>query len=183
MADIISRVDALNKSLYRSDDKYGTVVLSDISCMSASLNAVPSKCSIYLDRRLVLGESLEQVKREMDALISGKNATWEIGTLHHTSWTGKSIEYHPMHDPWIIEKEHELTQALSKAYQMIYHHTPNSFDFWDFSTNAVIPVSLGIPTIGFGPGEYKLAHMRDERCAIQEIEDAYQVYIQLIKEL
>ena len=34
------------------------------------------------------------------------------------------------------------------------------FDFWDFSTNAVTPVSLGIPTIGFGPGDYKVAHMR-----------------------
>ena len=42
MAEIITRVDALNKSLYKAGEKHGTIVLSDISCVSASLNAVPS---------------------------------------------------------------------------------------------------------------------------------------------
>jgi len=42
---------------------------------------------------------------------------------------------------------------------------------------------MGVPTIGFGPGEYKLAHMRDERCAINKIIEAYLIYCQLIKEL
>ena len=41
-------------------------------------------------------------------------------------------------------------------------------------------VRLGIPTIGFGPGEYKLAHMRDERCAVGEIVDACALYTRAI---
>jgi putative selenium metabolism hydrolase len=181
MADIISRVDALNKSLYKAGEKHGTIVLSDISCVSASLNAVPSECAIYLDRRLVLGETLEQVKKEMEGLIAGKNARWEIGTLHHTSWKGKALDYQPMHNPWSIAMEHELTQALRAAYQNVYQQEANTYDFWDFGTNAITPVAMGIPTIGFGPGEYKLAHMKDERCAVSKIEEAYQVYCQLIK--
>lgn len=183
MAEIISRVDALNKSLYRENEKYGTIVLSDISCISASLNAVPSECSIYLDRRLVLGETLEQVKKEMEALIAGKNASWEVGTLYHTTWTGAKLVYEPMHNPWKIEKEHPLSKALIKACHNVYHHEPDSFDFWDFGTNAITPIAMGIPTIGFGPGEYKLAHMKNERCSIKQIEEACQVYCQLIKEL
>ena len=40
---------------------------------------------------------------------------------------------------------------------------------------------MGIPTIGFGPGEYKLAHMKDERCAVGKIKEACEVYCHLIK--
>jgi putative selenium metabolism hydrolase len=183
MAEIISRVDALNKSLYKENAAHGTVVLSDISCISASLNAVPSECSIYLDRRLMVGETLDQVKEEMDHLIIGKNATWKVGTLYHTSWQGKKLEYEPMHNPWKIEKDHVLTQSLIQAYKSVYSHDPEKFDFWDFGTNGITPVAMGIPTIGFGPGEYKLAHMTNEKCAVNKIQEACQVYCQLIKEL
>lgn len=182
MAEIIQRVDELNRSLYRDKGYYGTVVLSDISCVSVSLNAVPSECSIYLDRRLAFGETLEQVKKEMESIISGKNASWEVGTLFHTTWNGKSLVYEPMHNPWRIEEDSALTRSLKKAYETVYQEIPSNFDFWDFGTNAVTPVAMGIPTIGFGPGEYKLAHMRDERCAIKEIIDACKVYVELINE-
>lgn len=183
MAEIISRVEALNKSLYKENEPHGTIVLSDISCASASLNAVPSECSIYLDRRLALGETLEGVINEMKSLIKKKNASWEVGTLHQTTWTGTKLSYEPMHDPWKIDKDHSLTKAMIKAYHNVYDHSPDRFDFWDFSTNAITPVSMGIPCIGFGPGEYKLAHMKNERCLIKQIEEAFQVYCQLINEL
>ena len=85
MAEIISRVEALNKKLTDEGDPHGTIVLSNISCVTASLNAVPSECEIYLDRRLVLGETEEKVRAEMDSLVAGKRATWETGTLRRTS--------------------------------------------------------------------------------------------------
>ena len=183
MAEIIQRVEKLNQSLFKENEKHGTIVLSDISCVSASLNAVPSECSIYLDRRLVLGESLTQVNEEMNDLIAGKRASWEVGTLYHTSWNGEKLAYEPLHDPWIIEKTHPLTQALIQSYTSVIGQKPDKFDFWDFGTNAITPVAMGIPTIGFGPGEYKLAHMTNEKCAVSKIEEACKIYCELIKEL
>jgi len=38
---------------------------------------------------------------------------------------------------------------------------------------------MGIPTVGFGPGEYKLAHMRNEHCKIHQIVEACNFYAQL----
>ncbi len=181
MTEIIRRVEALNARLSTGGPgPCGTAVLSDISCVSASLNAVPSACSIYIDRRLVPGESVEGFRREMDALVEGKDAWWEVGTLQRSSWTGRRLQYEPMHDPWHISRDAALTKAVRKAYAEVTGKEPESYEFWDFSTNAVTPVSMGIPTIGFGPGEYKLAHMRDERCAIHKIHEACQVYAALI---
>lgn len=183
MAEIIKRVEALNERLSKHPKPHGTIVLSDISCVSASLNAVPSECGIYLDRRMVLGESEADIEKEMEALIQGKKASWEIGTLRRTSWTGRELVYNPMHAAWRIEDGHELTQALNAAYEDVYGHRPKKYDFWDFGTNAVTPVSMGIPTIGFGPGEYKLAHMVDENCEVDKIKEAYRFYSSVINRI
>ncbi len=183
MAEIISRVEELNKKLIAQGTHHGTVVLSDISCISASLNAVPSKCCIYLDRRLALGETLEQVEAEMNQLIAGKRASWEVGTLVHTSWKGKELVYEPMHNPWEIDKKHPLTLACNRAYKDTFGELPEKYDFWDFGTNAITPVAMGIPAIGFGPGEYKLAHMKNEHCATGKIKDACRFYLRVIKNL
>lgn len=179
MAEIISRVDALNRRLSQTPGS-GTIVLSQISSVSASLNAVPSQCEIYLDRRLRPGENIAQVQKELDELVAGKDAWWEEGTLRHTSWTGRELVYHPAHDPWSIPLDHPLTVQCIKAYRQVFGREPERFDFWDFGTNAVVPVSMGIPTIGFGVGEYKLSHMRDERCDVSKIGPACQFYTQLI---
>lgn len=180
MAEIIQRVEKLNAELMKKDKPRGTLVMSRISSVSASLNAVPSECEVYLDRRTVPGETEADIRREMEGLIAGKRATWEVGTLRRKSWTGLDITYEPFHSAWRIDAEHDLTQACIAAYSETFGAEPAAFDFWDFSTNAVTPVSLGIPTIGFGPGEYKLAHMRDEHCAVSQIVEACGFYTRLV---
>lgn len=180
MAEIIQRVEKTNAELMKKAAPRGTLVMSKISSTSASLNAVPSECEVYLDRRTVPGETEESIKKEMDQLIQGKKATWEVGTLHRKSWTGMEIVYEPFHSAWKIDLGHELTQACIAAYRENFGSEPDAYDFWDFSTNAVTPVRMGIPTIGFGPGEYKLAHMRNENCKVDQIIEACGFYTRLI---
>jgi len=181
MAEIIQRVEKTNLELMKKQGRRGTLVLSRISSTSASLNAVPSECEVYLDRRLVLGETKGTLQQELDAIIEGKNASWELGTLHRTTWTGMAVDYDPFHLAWEIDPEHELAKAFDQAYSETFGAAPEAYDYWDFSTNAVTSVALGIPTIGFGPGEYKLAHMRDEKCALSQITGACAMYANVIK--
>ena len=183
MAEIIQRVEKANTELMKKEKPRGTLVMSRISSTSASLNAVPSECEVYLDRRTVPGETENAIKKEMDQLIEGKQATWEVGTLHRKSWTGMDITYEPFHPAWKIDLQHELTQACIAAYRDNFGSAPTGYDFWDFSTNAVTPVSMGIPTIGFGPGEYKLAHMRNENCKVDQIIEACGFYARLIDKI
>lgn len=187
MAEIIQRVEKTNLELAKNarpdSNLRGTLVMSRIISVSASLNAVPSECEVYLDRRTIPGETPDAIRHEMDQLVAGKKATWEVGTLYRKSWTGLDIKYEPFHPAWKIELEHPLAQACIAAFKASFGEAPKAFEFWDFSTNAVTPVSLGIPTIGFGPGEYKLAHMRDESCEVSQILDACSFYAHLIDTL
>jgi len=183
MAEIIQRVEKTNIDLMKKEGLKRTLVMSRISSTSASINAVPSECEAYLDRRIVPGETEEAIRQEFDQLIIGKNATWEVGTIHRTSWTGMEISYEPFHLAWQIDLNHELTQASIAAYIDIYGTEPREYTFWDFSTNAVTPVSMRIPTIGFGPGEPKQAHMRDESCEVDQIVDACNFYTRLIQRI
>jgi putative selenium metabolism hydrolase len=183
MAEIIQRVEAANAELMKKDGLKGTLVMSRISSTSASLNAVPSECEAYLDRRMVPGETEDAIRREMDRLIRGKNAVWEIGTVYRKSWTGMEIKYQPFHLAWRIDLEHVLARACIAAYAEHFGHAPAEYGFWDFSTDAVTPVSMGIPTIGFGPGEPKLAHMRNESCPINQIIEACSFYARAIEKI
>ncbi|WP_103107057.1 YgeY family selenium metabolism-linked hydrolase [Brevibacillus reuszeri] len=183
MAEIIQRVEKTNAELMRKEGPRGTLVMSRISSVSASLNAVPSECEVYLDRRMVLGETEETIQNEMDRIIQGKEATWEIGTLRRKSWTGVDVVYEPFHLPWKIDEEHELTRACKEAYAQTFGSDSHEYDYWDFGTNAVTPVSMGIPTIGFGPGDYKLAHMTNESCEVTQIVEACQFYTRLIRQV
>ncbi len=183
MAEIIQRVEKKNLELMKQDSPRGTLVMSRISSVSASLNAVPSECEVYLDRRMVPGETEDDIRKEMEQLIRGKNATWEVGTLRRKSWTGLDIKYQPSHAAWRIDLNHELTRACVAAYQAYFGSDPAGYDFWDFSTNAVTPVSMGIPTIGFGPGENKLAHMVNENCRVSQIIDACGFYMGVIDQI
>ena len=102
MAGIIERVEKLNESLATSGSPHGTIVLSDISCVSASLNAVPSECSIYLDRRMALGETEEDIRHEMEDLVREKKPRGRSGhsegragkertfVMTPSTWHGKS---------------------------------------------------------------------------------------------
>ncbi|MDO5115391.1 MAG: YgeY family selenium metabolism-linked hydrolase [Synergistaceae bacterium] len=183
MAEIISRVEALNKRLTEEGEPHGTIVLSNISCVTASLNAVPGEAEIYLDRRLALGETEEKVRSEMDELIRGKRAEWKSGTLRRSSWRGAELVYEPLHMAWKLDETSPLFAAANAAYESVFGKAPSKYDFWDFGTNAVTPVSMGIATIGFGPGEYKLAHMRDESCELSKIREAAEFYAALIGRL
>lgn len=185
MAEIIQRVEKTNAELAKKvgSKGKGTVTLSIISSTSASQNSVPSECEIYLDRRMAIDEAEETIKKEMNKMIEGKNATWEIGTLRRRTWTGMDISYDPFHLPWKIDLNHELTKAFVAAYKDNFEKEPDEYEFWDFGTNAVTPVSMGIPTIGFGPGEYKLAHMVNEHCKVSQIIDACGFYVRVIKNL
>lgn len=178
MNTIISRVEELGEKFIAMGGNKGSLALTKIESTSASLNAIPQTCSIYLDRRLTIGDDWAFIKKEMEHLLEGTNATWEIYKAIGTSWTGEPIVLNSFLPAWEIDLDHNLTLGCINAFKQIKGTEPELFK-WNFTTNAAASVKLGIPTIGFGPGDYELAHMTDENCSLSDIIDACAFYTTL----
>jgi len=176
MAEIIKRVESLGKEYMKLTGERPSIALTKIESTSVSLNAIPQSCSIYIDRRMILKENEETVAEEMNKLIEGTDASWEIYDAIGTSWTGGEIVLHSFLPAWEIKKDHKLTQSCIKAYEELMGEEPIMYK-WDFSTNGVASAGkLGIPTIGFGAGIEKMAHMTNEYCPVSDIIDACKFY-------
>ncbi len=182
MREIIGRVEKLNEELYKIEGEHGSVALTKIESETVSLNAIPTACKIYLDRRLALGENLEIVSKEMDKLVEGLDAQWNVYIAKGMCYTSKEINMFTFLEAWETEKAHPIVQAMEKAYKEQLGKDPNFFK-WNFSTNGFATAEQGITTIGLGPGDMNLAHMRDEKCKIQEVFDCCATYTGLLEHM
>ena len=174
-AKIIERIEKLNDTFMSMPQERPSIALTRIESQSASLNAVPGCCTLYLDRRICLNETEASIAREMDELIHGIDADWEIYDAIGRSYTDKNVILHSYLPAWEIKAEHPLTLACFQTYQDVFDKEPTPYK-WDFSTNGVASSKLGIPTIGFGAGIEKMAHMANEYCPISDLVFACQFY-------
>ena len=176
MSPILQRVEALNNAMMRQGNETGSIALTKICSSSESLNAIPAQCEVYLDRRLVIGEDKAAISEEMNALLEGTDASWEIFDKRGKSYTGVPVVLHSFLPSWEISPDKILTKACIKTYKITFEREPRLIK-WDFCTNGVATAGrLNIPTIGFGPGDSKKAHTVDECCEISQIAAAVVFY-------
>jgi len=182
MNQLISRVENLGQEMLSIVGEKGSLALTKIESDAVSINAIPPVCNIYLDRRLVMGEDYNFISQEMDQLLAGTEATWQIYDEVGTSWRGENLVLHSFLPAWETDINHTLSRSCISAYKELHKAEPKTFK-WDFSTNGVATARLGIPTIGIGPGDAKLAHTIDEHCPVDEITKAFKIYVNLVKHL
>jgi putative selenium metabolism hydrolase len=177
MTPLVREIEALNTRL-RDDAFLGraTIAVTDIRSMSPSLCAVPGACSIHLDRRLTTGETRESAVAEVKALAGAQGAEVEILNYEVPSYTGLRYTMEKYYPTWVVAENHPLVRAGVSAYAAL-HGRPPVVDKWTFSTNGVGSMGLmGVPTIGFGPGEEEVAHSVLERVPIRHLVEAAKFY-------
>jgi acetylornithine deacetylase/succinyl-diaminopimelate desuccinylase-like protein len=82
-------------------------------------------------------------------------------------------KYYPT---WKLEEHHPLVRSGIETYRALFGKNP-VVDKWTFSTNGVATMGImGVPTIGFGPGEEDNAHSAQERVPIAHLVTATQFY-------
>jgi putative selenium metabolism hydrolase len=180
MAPIVMEVTALNDRL-KSDDFLGkgTIAVTKIECQTASLNAIPDKCTIYLDRRLTRGETIDLALEEIASLASVKNSAIEVLTYAEASYTGLVQETDKYYPTWVLDEDHALVRAGVAAAQRALGVTP-AVGKWTFSTNGVASAGrLNVPTIGFGPSEERWAHTVLDQCPVDHLVAAMAFYAAL----
>ncbi len=177
MAELVRQVEELNTRL-RLDPFLGkgTVAVTQIRSVSPSLCAVPSTCTIHLDRRLTAGETKESALAEIRALPAAREARIEVPEYVQPSYTGLVYPMEKYYPTWVLEESHAAVAAAVETCKQLTGQSP-VVDKWTFSTNGVGSMgTCGVPTMGFGPGDEVDAHTAGERVAIEHLVKAAQFY-------
>ena len=173
---LVQAIEQLNTRL--KDDPFlgkGTIAVTEIRSMSPSLCAVPGACSIHLDRRLTAGETLESAVAEVKAVVP-EGAEVEVLMYEVPSYTGLKYPMQKYYPTWVLPENDPLVQSAVKTYETL-NQQPPVVDKWVFSTNGVGSMGImGVPTVGFGPGEEDVAHSVVERVPIRHLVEAAKFY-------
>ena len=181
MAKILERIENKQKEFDKLEGEKGSIVVSNIEARTASLNAVPDMCTIYIDRRLALGETEDKVNKEMESFVDGIDAKYEIYVAEGVSQTGKEVTLRTFLPAWEISKDAYLTKIAIKSFEECFNAEAPLFK-WPFATNGFATNGeIKVPTIGFGPGDLKLAHMKDERCHLEDLYKTITFYTSVAK--
>jgi putative selenium metabolism hydrolase len=180
LLDIIAGIRDLDKDL-PSDAFLGkaTVAVTDAEVHTASINAVPDRFSIFIDRRITFGETLREIVAQVDGLIpdSLRSDVKLTEMFYDTpSYTGFVLPVEKYFPPWALAEEHPLVRAGQRARQELWSELLPTGK-WGFSTNGTYWAGkAGIPSIGFGPGDEEHAHTTLDQNKLDDVVRATEWY-------
>ncbi|MHB8757802.1 MAG: YgeY family selenium metabolism-linked hydrolase, partial [Bacillota bacterium] len=170
IAPLLEGVKPLNQRFL--DDPFlgkGSAVVTSVTVSSPSLNSVPSSATVYIDRRMTVGETREGILDEINGVLGGQKATIEVVKVDQPSYTGLPRSGEEFFPPWSLPADHPLVQAGMEAARAALGREPD-LGRWDFSTDGTFTAGVAkIPTIGFGPGDGRWAHAPNEQVPISQI--------------
>lgn len=189
MMSIISQIRELDRRMrfgmgYHPVQGYPSIAVTDVEARTASLNAVPDQFTIFIDRRMTLSENREEVINTIKGVIPDylQDEIHVEELFYDTpSYTGFVFPVSKFYPPWLLEEDHPLTQAGQSTIEALWGEK-RELGTWDFSTNGTYWAGKAqIPSIGFGPGDEKTAHMRHENVPLKDVVAATEFYALLPK--
>jgi len=171
-----------------AEDKFlgpGSLAVTHIENTAGSRNVVPDSCTFYIDRRLTLGETEAKAIAEIRNVVLREEAQVSISVPEYisTSYTGYEARAKAYCPAWALDRDHPLLQQVCKAIRSELGYRPE-VGKWAFSTDGVYTMgTAGVPTVGFGPGEEKLAHVADEHIRIHDVILAARGYARIATEI
>jgi len=150
---------------------------------------IPDKCKIFLDRRISVLSTKEEILLETQKILdsisdklSKNDVEYKIIETELKCYTGYTLKTERFFYKWILDKENPIVKRAIKALKEI--ELSPKIMIWRFGTDGSYTAGeKGIPTIGFGPGDEKLAHQPNERISIKDVYKAVNGYISLAKNL
>ncbi len=156
-----------------------SIAVTDAEAHTASVNAVPERFSIFIDRRITASETRAQAIADIKGLIPDYlQDEIEVDELFYEepSYTGFVFPVEKFYPPWLLDDDHPLTEVGQSTIEALWGER-RELGTWDFSTNGTYWAGkAGIPSIGFGPGDEKFAHTDLEQVPLDDVVAATEFY-------
>lgn len=166
----------------------GILELTDIkSSPYPGASVVPDYCRATYDRRVLVGESKEDVLRPIQQLLAEMaqedpqlTATAFYAQGSEACYTGNRIEGERFFPGWLAVEQDAYVQAVYKGLREA--GLEPQLTHYSFCTNGShYAGEAKIPTVGFGPSRENLAHTIDEYIEIEQLRKAAEGYYGIIK--
>lgn len=161
--DAISAIKEMKSPTHPKLGK-GICVLTDIiSSPYPGSSVLPEKCIATFDRRTLVGESEESVIDPINKELEEKgiNAKAYIAQGETKSYTNLVLSARRFFPSWLLDENEEIVKKAIRGLKSVGLFT--ELGCYSFCTNGSHYCGeKGIPTIGYGPGEEKNAHIVDE---------------------
>lgn len=180
MLPVIDAIDKMGPNLRTHEFLgQGRITVTRVQSVSPSDNAVPDECRIFIDRRVTFGDTKESVIAEIEAIIPPEHRDdFDIQELLYDepSHTGAVFEYEKYFPAWALEEDDPFIIA-GKATRKAIWAQDEPAGKWDFSTNGNYwRGKVGIPSLGFGPGNEIYAHAVNEHVPLEDVVEATKFY-------
>ncbi|TWT53342.1 Succinyl-diaminopimelate desuccinylase [Rubripirellula amarantea] len=148
-----------------------------------SPNVIPSEVTLFLDWRNVPSETPEHARSVLQKLAEACAADGsdppEVTVTHRVfdTYTGAKRNFAAVFPPFATSPTDALALAAAKVISNATGQTRAGV--WQFATDGGHLMSAGIPVVGFGPGDDRLAHTNQERINIAELQLAAATYTPL----
>lgn len=177
MTPLIAGIERLNESLL--SDPFlgkGTIAVTQVSVKSPGFNRLAHEAYLSVDRRLTAGETKELALDQIRSLPGAEGATVEVLTYEKPASTGVVQKVEKYFPGWLVPEESPVVHAAVETFRRALGGDP-VIDKWAVSSNGVSSCGLlGIPTIGFGPGEKRYIHGYEDRIAVDQMLKAARFY-------
>ena len=168
-----------------------SVELPGIGTMRASFNVgliqggtaynnVADSCTLWLDRRMVPGETQAMALAEVNevlARLAADDPTFKAETeIARPDWKWDRIRERGL-NPSLTSPDSPVARAVAAAHQAVTGEAvdigfTHGYNDGDFLVN-----DLGIPTVNYGPGEGFRSHTVEEQLRIDHLLTATRVYL------
>jgi len=187
MAKMIDTLSTINVPPHPRLGKLDVSVIDIASEPYPSVSTTPNRCMARFDCRFLPGQSrrdvlglLEGLKRDWPKPPDGPSVEVTYEPADFTTYQGSRYMIDEYCAPWETDPDGTLVRQARSALKDA--GLPVEEVFYRFCTNGSCTAGeLGIPTIGFGPGEQHMAHFVDESLPIDHLTGAARAYYHLAR--
>ncbi|MEB3298066.1 MAG: M20/M25/M40 family metallo-hydrolase [Candidatus Sericytochromatia bacterium] len=155
-----------------------TVALTGLVTRPDDGSRIPDRCVATIDRRYLPGESLDAVVGQIRTILNkvAHRDSAFLGDVRireevERTWTGLERSVPRVMAPWLTREDHPVVRRALVALRGVGQEP--RLDKWSFGTDGSYAAgALGLPTIGYGPGEEATSHTPGEKVALEAVAQA-----------